>query len=84
MTTTDRAHALMTEIAKHYQPGIHTWGHCQACSEPARGGGLCASCLTDDLGQIVGQGAADAYLASVVELARARRVVVELAALEGR
>jgi hypothetical protein len=78
-TKTARAQSLMYEIAKHYQDGIHTWGHCQACSEPARGGGLCASCLTDDLGGIVGQGAADAYLASVVELARARRVVCNLA-----
>lgn len=80
-TTAARAHALMAEIARQYQAGPHTMGHCQACSEPARGGGLCASCLTDDLGQIVGMGAADAYLASVVELARARRVVVELASL---
>ena len=79
MTTTNRAQALMYEIAKHYQPGIHTWGHCQACSEPARGGGLCASCLTDDLGLIVGQGPADAYLAACIELARARKVVMNLA-----
>lgn len=79
-TTTARAQALMHEIAKQYAPsGAFTTVHCLACSEPARGGGLCASCLTDDLGQIVGQGAADNYLAAVVELARARRVVCNLA-----
>ena len=77
--TTNRAQDLMYEIAKQYQAGIHTWGHCQACSEPARGGGLCASCLTDDLGLIVGQGPADAYLAACIELARARKVVMNLA-----
>lgn len=78
-TTTARAQALMHEIAKAYSPGSGTMQHCLACSEPARGGGLCASCLTDDLGQIVGSGAADSYLAAVVELARARRVVCNLA-----
>ena len=39
---------LHYELTKQQAAGIHTWG-IGACGHPARGSGVCASCLTAEL-----------------------------------
>lgn len=59
----DLTHALHRTIP--LSPEQHTYGPCPTtgCTNSGRGSGRCEQCLTQALGEIVGQGHAEAYTA---------------------
>lgn len=66
--------ANITFLLWHQYPqGITTWGPCsRKCGTKvgARGGGPCAWCLEKDLGELVGEAAANYYHAHIQEIRR--------------
>jgi hypothetical protein len=57
---------LLYEIRKQQSHGIHTMSVCTVCNKhPARGGGPCGRCLTDELANLIGNGPALSYYNAV-------------------
>ena len=64
-----RAVELAGSIRYQLSPGVHTAGACaQGCGKRARGAGVCADCLTDELEEIVGAPLAERFVGAVREL----------------
>ena len=69
---------LKSQIWRNVPPNgyVGTYGTCPACKKrPGRGGGRCAECLTDALGELVGRSAALSYLKQIRNLRELERVM---------
>ncbi len=62
-----------------FRPLATTMGLCPQCRYPSRGGGKCTKCLTRELGQVVGDKAAEGYTSAALTLAEQRDYVYQLA-----
>jgi len=62
MTNHSKMYLLISNIRHQLAPGVHTYGKCASCDGVARGSGVCAECVTKELGQLVGRTNADEFL----------------------
>lgn len=67
---------LMNLIRREFFHGVSTMANC-ACGRPARGGGKCKDCLTNDLAKHVGLPLALSYLDAVSKLHEVESDILE-------
>lgn len=82
MKIIDRVRQLLFDIQYQFPNGITTFSLCcNGCDNAARGGGECDKCLTDQLGEIIGNDLAQRHLEAIKNYKLLHNQIIETAHL---